>query len=139
MYLKHYKILRLDRQERENDGGDEAEEGRKVIPVELLTLEQEHGDDGEYGQRDHLLDDLKLEQTERAAVTLESDTVGRNHEAIFGQGDAPREQDDGIQGPVAGHAGLLEAQMAVPGQGHEDVGYNQQKDCDYYQFHIKFR
>lgn len=110
-----------------------------MIPVELLTLEQEHGYDGEYGQGDHLLDYLKLEQAERAAVTLESDAVGRNHEAVFGQGDAPREQDDDIQGPVARHAGLLEAQMAVPGQGHEDVGYNQQKDCDYYQFHIKFR
>ena len=86
-------------EESEGYGGYEAEEGRHMIPLQALPLKEEHGYDGEHRQRDHFLYNLELEKGERAAVTLKSDPVGRDHEAVFEKGDSPREEDHHYQGP----------------------------------------
>ena len=90
--------------EDEVDGGDEAEGCGGMIPVELLVLEDEVGDDGEDHQRDALLDDLELHEVEGTAVVDEADAVGRHLTAVFEEGDHPREGDDQIEGPVGGDA-----------------------------------
>ena len=42
--------------------------------------------------------------------------------------NAPREEDDGYEGPVATDARFLQLQVAVPGKGHEDVGQDEQEN-----------
>lgn len=49
-------------QEHEVDGGDEAGEGCSVVPVELLALEEDSGNDGEDNKGDDFLDDLQLHE-----------------------------------------------------------------------------
>ena len=115
--------------EDEVDGGDEAEGGGGMVPVELLVLEDDVGNDGEDHQRDALLDDLKLDKVEGASVVDEPDTVGRHLTAVFEEGNHPREGDDQIEGPVRGNARLLEAQVAIPGESHEYIAHNEQKNC----------
>src|SRR3546814_6921664 len=51
------------------------------------------------------------------------DAVGGHGEAIFDEGDAPTDQDDGEQGFV--HPAL---QVPIPGGGHEQVGNGEEQD-----------
>ena len=99
-----------------------------MVPVELLVLEDEVGNDGEDHQRDALLNDLKLDEVEGASVVNEADAVGRHLTAVFEEGNHPREGDDQIEGPVGGNARLLEAQMAVPGEGHKHIAHDEQQN-----------
>ena len=55
-------------QKSEENGQNQQAESHKVIPVEGLSLEQEVGDDGKYRQRNDFLNDLELQEVERAAV-----------------------------------------------------------------------
>ena len=71
-----------------------------MVPVELLVLEDEIGNNGEDHQRDALLDDLKLDEVEGASVVDEADAVGWHLTAIFEKSNYPREGDDKIEGPV---------------------------------------
>ena len=75
--------------EDEIDGGNEAEEGGKVVPVEGLTLEEDVGNDGKDNQGNDFLNDLELNQGERTSVVLETYAVGRNLTTILEEGDAP--------------------------------------------------
>lgn len=54
-----------------------------------LPLENKGGDNGEHGERNHLLDDFQLHQVEGAATFDEADAVGWNHEAVFKQSNTP--------------------------------------------------
>lgn len=42
----------------EVDGGDEAEEGSEVVPVEAFALEADDGEEGEDDEGDDFLNDL---------------------------------------------------------------------------------
>ena len=75
--------------EDEVDGGDEAEGGGGVVPVELLVLEDEVGDDGKDHQRDALLDNLQLHEVERTSVIDEAEAVGRHLTTVLEEGDHP--------------------------------------------------
>ena len=96
-----------------------------MIPLDRLTFEQEGDDDGEDGEGNHFLDHFELHQVEGAAVTPEADAVGRDGKAVLEEGDAPREKDDEDQWPAGGDLHLLEFEMTVPGEGHEDVREHQ--------------
>ena len=96
--------------------------------MERLALEQEVGHHGEDYQRDALLDDLELDQRERTAVALKADAVGRHLTTVFEESDAPREDDDADEWPVGAHARLLQFEMAIPGQCHEDVAAEEQQN-----------
>lgn len=87
-------------EEDEADGGDEADEGGDVVPVDLFAGEDEHGDDGEDCQRDGFLNHFQLEQREGAAVLLITHAVGGYHEYILNQCYSPGEEDDREQRPV---------------------------------------
>ena len=65
-----------------------------MVEAERLGLEKDDGEDGEDGQRDELLDDLERPEVEGTAVADVADTIGRHHERVLGQSDAPAEKDD---------------------------------------------
>ena len=83
-------------------GENDENEGKDMVPAESFGLENRNHDDGEHGQRNGFLYDFQLDKIERAAVLDGTHTVGRNHKRVFEQGDAPRHEDDQIQGPVLG-------------------------------------
>lgn len=74
-----------------------------MVPVQILTLEQDVGYHGEHSQADALLYHLQLHQVEGTAVALETHTVGRYLAAILKKGYTPTEGDDAQQRPVAAH------------------------------------
>lgn len=92
-----------------------------MVPVENFAFEEQGGEDCEDNQCDYLLDYFELHQTERAAVFHESHAVGGHLGAIFQEGDAPAEDDDAEQRPMAYHLGFLKLEMAIPGKRHKDV------------------
>ena len=115
-------------QEDEEDRKDQAGEGREMVPLEGLALEQEHRHDREHRQRNDLLDDFQLHEVERAPVVDEADAVRRDLGAILEKGDAPRQEDDPDKRPTVRQFHFLEFEMAVPGQRHETVAENEQQD-----------
>ena len=72
-----------------------------MVPVKGLALETEGDDDGEDGQGNDLLNDLELHKVEGTSVDGRTDAVRRDLKAILKKGDAPREENDGYEGPVA--------------------------------------
>jgi hypothetical protein len=120
------KILGSDLFKNKIDRHDETEESREMVPVEVLTLEEKVGDEREDDERHHFLDDFQLHKGERPAVTLESDAVGWHLHAIFGESDNPGEGDDSDEWPSGGYMHLLQFEMTIPCQCHENVGSNQQ-------------
>ena len=119
-------LLRLSKHK--INGCHEAEEGSDVVPVEGFALETKGHDDGEYYQGDDFLQNLQLNQGEGAAVVQKADAIGGHLTHVFKQGDAPREEDDGYEGPVATDTRFLQLQVAVPGKGHKDVGQDKQEN-----------
>ena len=73
----------------EIDRADNQEEGEDVIPMQILTLKEDVGDDGEDTETDALLYDLELNEIERTAIAIESHTVGRHLTAILKERYAP--------------------------------------------------
>ena len=102
-----------------------------MVPMQALSLEEDVGDDGEDDERHALLNHLELNQVEGTAIIDESDSVGRYLTAVFEEGDGPTECDDTDEGPVAAYARLLQFQMSVPCQRHEDVAQHEEQDCIY--------
>ena len=96
-----------------------------MIPVKLLSLEEDICNDAEDDERDDFLDDLQLHQCERPAIIDESYTIGRYQKAVFDAGNCPRKEDYNIEWPVRGYACLIELQMTVPSKCHEDIAGNQ--------------
>ena len=76
-------------QEGEEYGYDEEYEGDKVVPVKGLSLEAECQDERENDERNALLDDLELNQIERAAGDIGTYAVSRNHNAILKESQSP--------------------------------------------------
>lgn len=97
-----------------------------MVEGEGLLLEKHQHEDGEDGQREELLDHLELPEVERTAVVDETDAVGRHHETVFDQGDAPAEKDDHRQRELAEPCGALQFQVTVPRKRHEDIRTNQE-------------
>ena len=109
-------------------GQNQASEGGKVVPLQRLATEEECGEEGEDNQCYNLLHNLQLHEGEWAAVTLETDAVGRYLAGILRKGDSPREDDDSIQGPRRDDLHLLELEVAIPRQRHKEIGDNEQSN-----------
>jgi len=97
--------------EDEEGRGHQAHSCCGVVPAQMLA-EVEGDEDAEDHQRDDLLDHLELDGRKAGG----SPAVGRHLEAILEEGDAPTDEDDLPQRLLA------KLQVAVPGEGHEDVG-----------------
>ena len=92
-----------------------------MVPVEILMLEHDVGDDGKDGQGDAFLDDFQLYKVERSAIPLKSHAVGRYLTAVFKKCNAPRESNHTKQRPVVGYTRLLKTKVPIPSKRHEDV------------------
>ena len=79
--------------EHEVDGGNEAEEGSKVVPVQTLTLEENVGNGGEDDEGYAFLYHLELNQREGTAVVDKANTVGGYLTAVLKESDSPTESD----------------------------------------------
>lgn len=80
-----------------------------MVPLQMLALEEQVGDDGKDDQRHHLLDHFELDERERASCTLEADAVGGHLAAVFKESNTPRKGDHAYQGPVLAHPSLLKS------------------------------
>ena len=78
-----------------------------MVPMQVSALEHDVSNDAEHSQRDALLDDLQLDKVEGTSVFHKSQAVGGHLTAVLKEGDAPREDDDADEGPVAAGAVLL--------------------------------
>ena len=65
-----------------------------MVPVQGLALEKNGNNQSEDYQGHDLLDDLKLDKAEGAAVSRETDTVRRNLGAIFEKSKTPGEKNN---------------------------------------------
>lgn len=93
----------------EIDCGYQADEGCEMVPLQMLALEEQVGDDGKDDQRHHLLDHFELDERERASCAFEADAVGGHLAAVFKESNTPREGDHAYQGPVLAHPSLLKS------------------------------
>ena len=89
--------------------------------MEGLGFEAEGQDEREDYKRNALLDNLKLNQIERTAGDIGPDAVGGNHDAILKERHAPRRQDNHEQGPVGTDLHLLELEVTIPRECHQNV------------------
>jgi PLP dependent protein len=102
---------------REEGRGDQKTSGNGVIPAQMRT-EIEGGEDAEDGERDDFLNHLELDGRKTAVA----DAVCGNLEAILKEGDTPADQND------LPKRLLTILQVAVPGDGHEDVGADEKNN-----------
>ena len=72
-------------------GADDEQKGQYVVPVQVLTLEENVGYHGKDSQTDALLYHFQLHQVEGTAVALKTETVGGHLTAILKKGYAPTE------------------------------------------------
>ena len=104
--------------------GDEAEECSEVGPVETLSLKKYVGDECEDDEGNDFLNHLEFNERERSTIFYESDAIGWYHHAIFEESDSPTECDDANEGPRRADVHLLEFQMSIPCECHEDIRHN---------------
>ena len=99
-----------------------------MVPLNGLSLEQEGNNYRKDSKGNHFLDNFELHEVERTAVTLESNPVGRNGEAVFEERNSPGKQDNQDQRPARGDFHFLQFEMAVPRERHEDIRENEHED-----------
>ena len=111
-------FLQLPLMKDEKDGEADTREGIGVIPAKLFAKVR-HGEGGEHGKSNRLLDRLELGcgEFERA------NAVGGDLEAVFKKRDTSAGEDDFPKS----FAAVIE--IAVPCEGHENIGDGKQKDC----------
>ena len=112
----------------EIDGRDETEGRCRMVPVELLVLEDEVGNHGEDHQRDAFLNHLELDEVERTAIIDKANAVGGNLTAVLEEGNHPGEGNDEVERPVRRDARLLKTQVTIPGESHEDIAHYEQQN-----------
>ena len=88
-----------------------------IIPLEFLA-QKEHGKNHEYGQGQDFLNGF---QFSGAKITV-AETVGRHLQAVFKKGDEPADDNH----PAQAYGGVFK--VSVPGDGHENVGKQEQAD-----------
>ena len=77
-------------QEYEKHREDYADKSGNMIPLDRLSLEEEHNNHGEDGKGDNLLDYFELHEIERATVLDIADAVGGYQDTILEECYAPR-------------------------------------------------
>ena len=77
-----------------------------MVPVQVGALEHDVGNDTEL---------------ERSAILDKAQAVGWYLTTVFEEGNHPRKGDDAYEWPVVADTVLLEFQMPIPSERHEDV------------------
>ena len=92
-----------------------------MIPMQVLSLKHDVGDDSKDTKADTFLDNLKLHKIKWTAIAHKSHTVGRHLAAILKECYSPRERNHTEQRPLGGNTRFLEFQVPIPSKRHEDV------------------
>lgn len=98
-----------------------------MVPAQCLAPHTDEHEERKDRKRDNLLNNLELPKCEGASEGGRTEAVGRDHKAVLGQSDQPRNEDDGHQTQLLELG--LEGDLAVPGQRHEGIRYDQEADC----------
>jgi hypothetical protein len=114
-YYRRELILPL-MEDKKGAHGD-ASEAESVIPLERIAQIRD-GENGEHRQGNDFLNGFQL----CAGKFVRPDAIGRNLEAILKESDAPARDNYLPERRVAVF------QMAVPREGHEDVGDGEKND-----------
>ena len=105
--------------ENEVNGQHQTSKSCEVVPFQWVTLDKEHRKECEYNQRDNLLDNLELPESEWSAKLVATDAVSGHLEAVLKKCDTPADKHD------AYHAVALELRfecyMTIPCQCHKDI------------------
>ena len=72
-----------------------------MVPMEVLALEHEGGDDGKDGEGDDLLNHFQLHQRVGTSVAHKAEFVGWHLQGVLEESNAPGEHNDTKEGPVA--------------------------------------
>ena len=97
----------------------------QMVPLKMLPLEKYVRYDKENNQRDNFLYYLELHQAIWPSVTDKTNTVGRDHKAIFEEGNGPGKHYYTYQRPVIADPGLGKLQVTIPCQRHENIAGHQ--------------
>ena len=98
-----------------------------MVPAKSLASHTYEHKEREDREGNHLLNHLELPQRKGASEGGRTESVGRYHEAILGQGYTPRDQHDGYQAQLLELG--FEGDLTIPGQRHEGIRYDQKADC----------
>ena len=85
-----------------------------MIPMQALPLEEHVSNNCKYDERNALLDNFELYQSEGAAIANEAYTIGWHLTAIFEECYYPTKYNDTKQRPVWADPCLLKFKMSVP-------------------------
>jgi hypothetical protein len=114
--------------EDEEDAEDEAGEAGSIVPFQFFA-QIGNGKNREDHESDDLLNGLEL----RGGKFIRADPVGGHLETVFEESDAPTGENDIPER----FAAILE--VALPREGHEDVGDGEQQDRAHFAWSILSR
>ena len=98
-----------------------------MVPLQRLAAEEHDGEDGKDGDGDYLLYHLELHEREGTAITHKTHAVGRYLTGIFKERQEPTDEDDDVErGVVGDELHLLQLQVTIPCERHEDVRHDEQ-------------
>jgi len=106
--------------EDEEGRGHDEDEAYSMVPLDVL-IQIENREDREHDQGDDFLNYLKL----RSIELMASIAVGGNLKAVFEECDPPTYQHHLPESHV------LMAQMTIPGERHENIGNQEQENCEH--------
>ena len=105
----------------EIDRTDEEDTRHEMVPTQRHLKGDGRECDKDH-EGDHFLDNLQLHQREWSAVPCKTDSVGRHLEAVLEESDAPgQENHKDKRCGIGEETGLLQFQMTVPRERHEDI------------------
>ena len=104
-------------------------ETNQMIPMEFAHFEHLNADNHENNEAHDFLNHFKLHRVERASVDHRTYSVCGNHGGVFKQRNAPTCQDNENQRPILDNTHILQLQIAIPCECHEDIRYNQKQNC----------
>ncbi len=99
-----------------------------MIPFQNLVFKQHESKNSEYHEGNNLLNHFQLQQAKRPAIFLITQSVGGHHEAIFHKSNKPTGQDEAKNPCFFKEFQVLEFQVAIPRERHEDIGEDKQED-----------
>ena len=123
-------------QESKENRGDNKQECDNMIPLQCFCVENRDCNCRKDRQGNSFLNDFQLHQAEWTAVDAAANAVGRNHKAVFKEGEPPGSEDDENQRPVGADVHFFKFEVAVPSKSHENVGAAEKEDCKNTGFHI---
>lgn len=114
-------------QEHEEDRCYEATERHEMIPLQLFSPKEDDGEEGKDCNGNDLLYHLQLHQSEGTAIAHKANAVGRHLTGILKERQKPADEDNDVEWCVVGdELHLLQLQVPIPGERHEDVRHDEQ-------------